>query len=172
MATEANDLISKLKNNVETKHRSVTNVYFQAAIAPSNKAVVILNASEKEKVVNNLTIMTNVSAAYAPPGGTLISVSCNGILDFEDQELAKMIKKELKPWFGNQVEDWSHLKTYKVKYALPNLNVLKDDLTSTDMKISNTLYCCGDHLLNGSINAAMKSGRLLAELIISEHRKN
>jgi hypothetical protein len=34
------------------------------------------------------------------------------------------------------------------------------------MKIRNNLYCCGDHLLNGSINAAMKSGRLLADLII------
>jgi hypothetical protein len=42
------------------------NVYFQTTIAPSNKAVVILNASEKEKVVNNLTVMTNVSTAYAP----------------------------------------------------------------------------------------------------------
>jgi predicted NAD/FAD-dependent oxidoreductase len=58
------------------------------------------------------------------------------------------------------------LKTYKVKYALPNLTVLKDDLTITDMKISDNLYCCGDHLLNGSINAAMKSGRLLALIIL------
>jgi hypothetical protein len=63
------------------------------------------------------------------------------------------------------------LKTYKVKYALPNLTVLKDDLTITDMKISDNLYCC-DHLLNGSINAAMKSGRLLADLIILECNKN
>ncbi|MFB0909417.1 MAG: NAD(P)/FAD-dependent oxidoreductase [Flavobacterium sp.] len=168
LATEANELVSKLKSNVETEYRSVTNVYFQTTIAPSNKAVVILNASEKEKVVNNLTVMTNVSTAYAPAGKVLISVSCNGILDFEDQELAEKIKKELEPWFGKQVEEWSHLKTYKVKYALPNLTVLKDDLTITDMKISNNLYCCGDHLLNGSINAAMKSGRLLADLIILE----
>jgi hypothetical protein len=62
------------------------------------------------------------------------------------------------------------LKTYKVKYALPNLTVLKDDLTITDMKISDNLYC-GDHLLNGSINAAMKSGRV-ADLIILECNKN
>jgi predicted NAD/FAD-dependent oxidoreductase len=62
------------------------------------------------------------------------------------------------------------LKTYKVKYALPNLTVLKDDLTITDMKISDNLYCCGDHLLNG-INAAMKSGRLVADLIILECKK-
>jgi phytoene dehydrogenase-like protein len=171
LATEANELVSKLKSNVETKYRSVTNVYFQTTIAPSNKAVVILNASEKEKVVNNLTVMTNVSTAYAPAGKVLISVSCNGILDFEDQELAEKIKKELEPWFGKQVEEWSHLKTYKVKYALPNLTVLKDDLTITDMKINDNLYCCGDHLLNGSINAAMKSGRLLADLIILEFSK-
>jgi protoporphyrinogen oxidase len=171
LATEANELVSKLKSNVETEYRSVTNVYFQSTIAPSNKAVVILNASEKEKVVNNLTVMTNVSTAYAPAGKVLISVSCNGILDFEDQELAEKIKKELEPWFGKQVEEWSHLKTYKVKYALPNLTVLKDDLTITDMKINDNLYSCGDHLLNGSINAAMKSGRLLADLIILEFGK-
>ena len=171
LATEANELVSKFKSNVETEYRSVTNVYFQTTIAPSNKAVVILNASEKEKVVNNLTVMTNVSTAYAPAGKVLISMSCNGILDFEDQELAEKIKKELEPWFGKQVEDWSHLKTYKVKYALPHLTVLKDDLTITDMKISDNLYCCGDHLLNGSINAAMKSGRLLADLIILEGNK-
>jgi predicted NAD/FAD-dependent oxidoreductase len=40
------------------------------------------------------------------------------------------------------------------------------------MKINDNLYCCGDHLLNGSINAAMKSGRLVADLIVAEHRKN
>jgi protoporphyrinogen oxidase len=169
VATEANDLISKLKSNVETQHRSVTNVYFQTAISPSNKAVVILNASEKKKVINNLTVMTNVSAAYAPAGKVLISVSCNGIVDFGEQELADAIKTELQPWFGKQVEAWSHLKTYKVKYALPNLTVLKDDLTIADMKINDHLYCCGDHLLNGSINAAMKSGRLVADLIVAEY---
>ncbi|MBE0390578.1 NAD(P)/FAD-dependent oxidoreductase [Flavobacterium sp. PL002] len=172
IATEATELISKFKSSVETKHHSVTNVYFQANKAPSDKAVVILNASEKEKIVANLTVMTNVSKAYAPAGKVLISVSCNGILDYTDQELVQKIKSELQPWFGNQVEDWSHLKTYKVNYALPNLTVLKDDLTIDDMKINDNLYCCGDHLLNGSINAAMKSGRLVADLVTAEHWKN
>jgi predicted NAD/FAD-dependent oxidoreductase len=112
--------------------------------------------------------MTNVSTAYAPAGKVLVSVSCNGMLDYSDQELTQKIKTELQPWFGNQVEDWSHIKTYKVKYALPQLAVLKDDLTIADMKISDNLYCCGDHLMNGSINAAMKSGRLVADLIAKE----
>jgi protoporphyrinogen oxidase len=60
VATEATALISKYKTTTETKHHSVTNVYFEK-VAPSNKAVVILNASEKDKIVNNLTVMTNVA---------------------------------------------------------------------------------------------------------------
>jgi hypothetical protein len=47
----------------------------QKSGAPSNKAVVILNTSEKDKM-NNLAIMTNVSIAYAPAGKVLVSVSC------------------------------------------------------------------------------------------------
>jgi predicted NAD/FAD-dependent oxidoreductase len=171
IATEANELILKSKSNVETQHHSVTNVYFQASVAPSKKAVVILNATATKKTVNNLTVMTNVSKAYAPEGKVLISVSCNGILDFDELELAQKIKDELQPWFGNQVENWEHLKTYKINYALPKLSVLKDDLEIADLKITQNLYCCGDHLLNGSINAALKSGRLVADLIISEYDK-
>jgi hypothetical protein len=55
--------------------------------------------------------MTNVSTAYAPAGKVLTSVSCNGLFDFSDLELAQKIKTELQPWFGNQVEDWAHIKT-------------------------------------------------------------
>jgi hypothetical protein len=58
--------------------------------------------------------MTNVSSP-CPAGKVLISVSCNGILDFEDQELAEK-SKGTRALVGKQVEDWSHLKTYKVKY--------------------------------------------------------
>jgi hypothetical protein len=47
VATEATALISKYKTTTETKHHSVTNVYFEAK-SSAVKAVVILNAS-KEK---------------------------------------------------------------------------------------------------------------------------
>ena len=172
IATEANKLLAKYKPEISLAHHSVTNVYFEAIEAPSHKAVVILNASNTKEIVNNITVMSNVSSHYAPAGKVLISVSCNGIVDLTDEELAQKIKTELQPWFGTQVANWSHLKTYRVNYALPNLAVLKDDLTATDMKISDILYCCGDHLMNGSINAAMKSGRLVADLVTAEHWGN
>jgi predicted NAD/FAD-dependent oxidoreductase len=75
------------------------------------------------------------------------------------------MKAELKKWYGNQVDDWKLLKTYRINYALPNQEKVADELLHSEMKINDNLFICGDHLLNGSINAAMKSGRMVAELI-------
>ena len=143
----------------------VTNVYFEAKLPPTNKAVVILNAATNKKWVNNLTVMSNVSDKYAPKGSVLISISLNGIPLENDVTLAQNMKNEVKKWFGNQVEDWNLLKTYRINYALPNQNSISNELDSSQFKINENLFICGDHLLNGSINAAMKSGRLVAEYI-------
>ena len=172
VATQATQLVSQICAETKTAHHSVTNVYFEADFAPTQKAVVVLNASKSKKYVNNLTVMTNVSPEYAPQNKILISVSCNGISDLENSVLSDKIKLELNPWFGAQTEKWAHLKTYKVKYALPKLDTVRDDMTETDFKLTEKLYVCGDHLLNGSINAAMKSGRLVAEAIIADHQQN
>jgi predicted NAD/FAD-dependent oxidoreductase len=75
------------------------------------------------------------------------------------------MKTELKKWYGNQVEDWKILKTYRINYALPNQETVSNEVPNSQIKINDNLFICGDHLLNGSINAAMKSGRIVAELI-------
>ena len=171
IATEATGFAQNYIPQSQTKSHQVTTVYFSAKIPPTKKAVVVLNASENKKWVNNLTVMTNLSKEYAPKDEVLICISCNGIIKIEDAILAKNIQQELKQWFENQVNDWKLLKVYKINYALPNLEILKDELLETDFKIDDSLYLCGDHLLNGSINAAMKSGRLVAEYIES-HSSN
>jgi hypothetical protein len=43
---------------------------------------------------------------------SVVLVSCMvWSFDHSDQELTQKIKTELQPWFGNQVEDWAHIKT-------------------------------------------------------------
>jgi predicted NAD/FAD-dependent oxidoreductase len=64
------------------------------------------------------------------------------------------------------------LKTYRIKYALPNQEKVSNEVPNSEIKINENLFICGDHLLNGSINAAMKSGRLVAELIDEMYRNN
>lgn len=165
IATEASSFARNYIPESQTEAHQVTNVYFEATSTPTNKAVVILNASENKKWVNNITFMSNVSKEYAPKDKVLISVSCNGISELEDEILANNMKSELKKWYGNQVESWKLLKVFKINYALPNLKLLKDELLESDYKINDNLFICGDHLLNGSINAAMKSGRIVAQCI-------
>jgi phytoene dehydrogenase-like protein len=167
IATEAISFASNFIPKTKQNYHQVTNVYFEAAIAPTKKAVVVLNASKNKKWVNNLTVMSNVSENYAPKEKVLISVSYNGIPDIGDETLAENMKTELKTWYGNQVENWKIVKVYRINYALPNQDSVKNDLENSDIQINENLFICGDHLLNGSINSAMKSGRLVAELIDS-----
>ena len=163
IATNANEFIKQFLPNQKTTSQQVTNVYFEARIAPTKKAVVVLNASSTKKWVNNLTVLSNVSKMYAPPGKVLVSVSYNGLAPIEDFELAENMKKELEQWYGKQVQDWKMIKTYRIDYALPIQDTVKNELSISEIKISDTLFICGDYLLNGSINAAFKSGRLVAE---------
>jgi len=168
IATEAIGLASRYITKEKQNYHQVTNVYFEAKIAPAKKAVVILNAATNKKWANNLTVLSNISKQYAPTGKVLISVSYNGIPTIDDATLAKNIKTELKQWYGNQVDDWKMIKTYRINYALPNQEKVANEVLESEIKINENLFICGDHVLNGSINAAMKSGRMVTELISND----
>ncbi|CAN1513528.1 COG1233 Phytoene dehydrogenase and related proteins [Flavobacteriaceae bacterium] len=163
IATNANELTKQFLPNQKTTAQQVTNVYFEAHTAPTKKAIVVLNASSTKKWVNNLTVLSNVSKMYAPPEKVLVSISYNGLAPIEDFELAENMKKELEQWYGKQVHDWKMIKTYRIDYALPIQDSVKNELSISEIKISDTLFICGDYLLNGSVNAAFKTGRLVAD---------
>ncbi len=171
IATEATSLAGNYISQQKQRFQQVTNVYFEATIAPNSKAIVVLNAASNKKWVNNLTVMSNISTLYAPKGKVLLSVSYNGIPEIEDTVLAENMKTELKQWYGKQIEDWKMLKTYRNHYALPNQDSVSDEASNSELQINENLYICGDHLMNGSINAAMKSGRLVADVIDQNYKK-
>ena len=115
LATTANPLAHEFFPKQKMTSHQVTNVYFEASETPTRKAVVILNASKIKKWVNNLTVMSNISSAYAPKGKVLISVSYNGIPTIGDAALAENMKRELKKWFGQKVNNWKMLKVYRIE---------------------------------------------------------
>ena len=165
IATEATGFVQNYIPKTLTQSHQVTNVYFEATIAPTNKAVVVLNASKNKKWVNNVTVLTNLSSDYAPKNKILVCVSCNGIPACTDETLAENMKTELLQWYGNEIKSWRLIKVYRINYGLPNLTSIKNELQETDFKLNENLFMCGDFLLNGSINAAMKTGRIVAEYI-------
>lgn len=150
----------------QVEKKSVTCMYFSMDKAPYSKALIALNANP-ERLVNNIAVMSNVSANYAPEGKSLVSVSITGKeQSIKPEDLELKVKEELKFWYPECV-NWVHLKTYTIPYALPDNSHVINDILPSALRINGSCFICGDHLLNGSINAAMKSGRLAAESILS-----
>lgn len=167
LATEACGLLKDYVPEVKSKSHGTTNLYFWSEKSPIRGPFIVLNA-DQGSYVNNLTVLSEVSKAYAPPHKCLISVSVNGVVEDNTQAAIKQVKQELSRYFGSQVQEWHHIKTYRIRYALPDQQHVQQQLAESSIRIRKGIYMCGDHLLNGSINGAMRSGAFAAEILLHE----
>lgn len=161
LATDGFQADKLLGINTERKFNSTTCTYFSADRSPLKEKMLVLNPN-RDSVVHNMSVPSDIAPNYAPIGKSLISVSTQGFDLHDEKQLAKNIKRELTTWYGNEVEIWQHLKTYHIPQALPNFDKSKTDKT---LKISEILYQCGDTTAYPSLNAAMATGRKVAEMI-------
>lgn len=165
LATKATGLTAKYMPEIKREHVGTTHVHFSTAILPIRPKLIALN-TRPEDVTNSVTVMNQIAPGYAPPKHHLISVSIVGQSSLSTDELAQKIKLELAPWFGPPTASWFLVDRRDVPYALPAQQRVRHDLPHEAFQLSEQLFVCGDHLLNGSINAAMRSGRLAAEAIL------
>lgn len=119
--------------------------------------------------INHLCLPSGVQPSYAPAGQHLVSVSvvgCDRLAGTEDLE--SDVRRQLREWFGGQVDSWRHLRTYHIPTALPDQRRLS--LSPTELadrhRIGPGLYRCGDYLWHGSIEGAMQSGLKAANLAL------
>ncbi len=166
IATNALDIPTPYQT-AKTAHHEALTIYFAADKAPFKNKLIALNAMTSNVLVNNIAVMNNIAPAYAPESKNLIGLSVIGKNPAgNDEQLAGLIKQELSKWFAEAAQ-WQHVKTYHIKYALPNDDVVTNHAQPATLKLTDNCFICGDHLLNGSINAAMKTGRLAAEAILA-----
>ena len=164
LATEATGLIREYAPATGQGHASATHLHFTAPTAPVRHPVIALNTMP-EGLVNSVVAMNQVAEGYAPRGQNLISVSIVGRAAESGEVLASQVKEELRRWFGGAVDRWRLLDERIVGYALPAQRQVRHNAAPAELRLNEHLFQCGDHLLNGSINAAMRSGRLAAEAI-------
>ena len=159
LATDASSAAKLLGNQAKTDFNSTTCLYFESLLRVklSGKPYLIIN-SNKDEIISHVLVTSDIVPNYAPPGKTLISVNLVGSQDFSTE----MVQTELVKWFGNNY-DWRHLKTYKIPEALPQF--FPDSPTVNDLKINKFTYRCGDYTAYPSLNAAMKTGREVAEML-------
>jgi phytoene dehydrogenase-like protein len=149
---------------VKHQKRTVSNLYFTAKKAPFLEPIIALNALP-HALVNNVAVLSQVSSKYSKTGEVLISLSIlQDVKHLALDDLLLKVKEELSQWFVD-VQDWKFLHQYFIPYALPDQTSVTANISQNEMRLSNSVFICGDFLLNGSINAAMRSGKLVADLI-------
>jgi protoporphyrinogen oxidase len=149
------------KNNVA--FNTTDCVYFTSDLPLSrfDKPYLIINANNNE-LIDHLVVMSDIAPSYAPVGKTLISVNLVGKNTYSEQDLVEKVEKELVNWFGKKYQ-WQHLRTYRIPEALPQYFERTPQYKA--LKINDFMYRCGDYMAYPSLNAAMKTGREVAEML-------
>ncbi|NNC87591.1 MAG: NAD(P)-binding protein [Akkermansiaceae bacterium] len=153
----------------ERAWRSVAGLYFSAPRSPLNEAIIALNGDDGG-LVNNVCALSDVAPGYAPEGRALISVSVPGLPDFPD--LAERVRAELRSWFGGEVDQWSHLRTDRIRRALPEQSPALSPAESAGYRVHDGVFVCGDHCTSASIEGALVSGRRAAEAVLETRKGN
>ncbi len=161
IATDAANADRLLKRNTKRAYNVTTCTYFSADRSPLTQKMLALNPN-RLSVVHNLCVPSDIAPSYAPAGKALVSVSTQGLEGIDEQKLTEDIVQELTDWFGEEVKTWQHLRTYHIPESLVKYTA---DTPKENLKIAAHLYECGDHMAYPSLNAAMATGRAVADMI-------
>jgi phytoene dehydrogenase-like protein len=142
--------------------RSALNFYFEAKINPIKRPILCLNANPNA-LIGNFCFLSDVSASYAPKDSHLLSCTHVGAQDWSEA-LQKQVQQEMAGLLSVPAESLMPLKHYAITDALPAQQRVSDKPRL--MKTEHDVWLAGDSLANSSLNAALLSGRLVAEAIL------
>jgi phytoene dehydrogenase-like protein len=157
----------------------VSCVYFSTPASPVDSATIVLNGNGPSNgPVTNVAVMSKVSAAYAPPGRHLIAVSVLGrsehaadsttssSIHLDDDRLVAKVREQMTSWFGTNVRDWDHLRTYHIAHAQPSQPTLTPHERA--VALGAGVYVAGDHRDQASIQGALRSGTRAARAVLAD----
>lgn len=148
----------------EVKSRAAGCVWFAADVAPVETSHIVLDGHGHGPVLN-VAVMSNVSPAYAPQGKHLIAAALPGIAE---GDLEAAARRQLRSWWGAQVDNWRHLRTDRIPHGQPDQS--PPFSPKERVNLGNGLWVCGDHRDTASIQGAMFSGRRCAEEVLASAR--
>jgi len=149
----------------KVRWKSCDNLYFSVDDRSFEEGIIGLIA-DSNTLTNNL---------YYPfeqklNGDPILSVTVVKTHQKSEAELVKMVTEELQEHCHIKVK--SFLRNYHIKQALPNISNLSMQPDKDAIKNTEGIYLAGDHLLSGSLNAAMASGEAAAKAVIADLRVN
>lgn len=148
--------------------RRSTTVYFDAPAAPRSEPWLMVNG-DGDELVHTVCVLSEAAPSYAPAGRALISVALADRPGTADGDLPEAVRTVLRSWFGRQVNDWRHLKTYQIPRALPPVELLPSSQSGTSARVAPGVYLCGDYRESGTLDGALVSGRKAAEAVLADY---
>ena len=166
IATDPRHLLPQLAGPAMPYHATTTLYYRSTGNVLPNRLIGLVEAQDSP--VNNFCELAALEADYTPAGKQLVSVTLKDIPT--DTNAEEKIAAELRT-ITSQV-DWQlePIARYDIPQALPQLDHLAYDLHPTKSRLTDQIFLAGDHLLFGSLDAAMRSGRRAAEGVMEALR--
>lgn len=165
VATEG-PVASQLLGLPAVASKPATCVWFSAPTAPVDHKLIMLDGDGTGPALN-VAILSNVAPSYAPPGRSLIAAACPGAgaSESEDLGIEDRVRRQMKHWFGIEVERWDHLRTDTIAHGQPEQRPPFDP--KQRVSLGDGLFVCGDHRDTASIQGALYSGRRCAEAVLA-----
>lgn len=163
IATEASSLVSNLRDQ-DVPWKSCVNLYFEADPPTDAKALIGLIADENTRI-NNI-FYHNTVITKSKGSKSLLSVTVVDDNELGEEALVASVISELATYCT--IKNVNFLKAYVIKKALPNINHVRMDCEASETQLTDSIFLAGDHLLNGSLNAAMVSGEKAAQGVIEK----
>jgi phytoene dehydrogenase-like protein len=140
--------------------------YFASEQAPVEERLLVLDG-EGTGPVNHMAVVSNVAPAYAPDGMHLVSVSGVDAAADDPDGFPEAAREQLRRWVGPSVEQWDHLKTYRIPHALPRHPAGSLTGLSASPRRPDGIIVAGDHTQFGALQGALVSGRRAAEAVLA-----
>jgi hypothetical protein len=111
--------------------------------------------------VLDVAVMSNVAPSYAPNGRHLVVAAMPGL---HGDDLEALARRQLRGWWGGQVDRWEHVRTYRIAHGQPHQRPPLHP--KRRVALGDGRFVCGDHRDTPSIQGALFSGRRCAHAVL------
>lgn len=146
--------------------KSTSNLYFYSSRRLKENRLINL-VSDPTSLINTYAVLDEVAPTYKleGQGGSLISVTLRETIT-RDAQIGQA-EQDLLRHSRLPNDCLTFLRHYEVKQALPKLLPVSYRYDPTHARVADRTFLAGDQQLNGSLDAALRSGRLAAEGVLS-----
>ncbi|PHI21343.1 amine oxidase [Lewinellaceae bacterium SD302] len=141
--------------------KSTTNLYYYSSRRLRENRLINL-VFDPTSTINTFTVLDEVSPNYRgeKQGGSLISITLKKSLG-SDEGIAQ-VEQDFLRHSRLPSDALTFLRRYNIERALPKISQVAFKQDPSHSRLTESIFLAGDQQLNGSLDAAMRSGRLAA----------